>query len=80
MKPSKFKCVKGKKAWMLLPNFKCFIWKGYAYCKSKKDVEDLNKNDEIDSQLKSHETIHIRQASLQKTLGLDFMSHMYGNG
>lgn len=66
MKPSEFKCVKGKKAWILPPNFRCFVWKGYAYCKTKNDADDLNKSDEIDSQLKSHETIHIRQAESTK--------------
>jgi hypothetical protein len=62
MKPSKIKSVKGKKAWFLLPNFKSLTWMGTAYCAKSKDVELLNKTDEIDSQLKSHETIHVRQA------------------
>lgn len=66
MKPNEFKTVKGKKAWFILPNFRCFVWKGYAYCKSRKDADNLNKSDEIDSQLKSHETIHIRQAESTK--------------
>lgn len=66
MKPSKIKSVSAKKAWFLLPNYKAFTWKGVVYCKKKNDVISINLSDEIDSQLKSHETIHVRQAESTK--------------
>lgn len=62
MKPSKFKTVIGKKAWFLLPNFDCLTWKGYAYCRTQEKADKINKTNGIDSQLESHETIHVRQA------------------
>lgn len=62
MKPSKIKTLKAKKAWMLPSHFQSITWKGIAYCNSQSDVDSINATDEIDSQLKSHETIHIRQA------------------
>ena len=62
MKPSKFITVKGKKAWFLLSGFSALTWKGYAYCKTRKQANIINSTDKIDSQLESHETIHIRQA------------------
>lgn len=62
MKPSKFNVIKAKKAWFLLPNFSALMWKGYAYCKRQSDADKINATDIVDSQLKSHETIHIRQA------------------
>jgi hypothetical protein len=62
MKPSEIKSVKGKKAWFLLPGCRALTWKGIVYCKTKTDVESLNAREEIDSQLKSHETIHVKQA------------------
>lgn len=62
MKPSKIKTLKAKKAWFLLSHFQAITWKGIAYCHSKTKVDDINASDKIDSQLKSHETIHIRQA------------------
>ena len=66
MKPSKFVTVKGRKAWFLLPGFSCLTWKGYAYCKSQKEVDKINETDKIDSRTESHETIHIRQAESTK--------------
>lgn len=62
MKPNKFKTVIGRKAWFLFTGFAALTWKGYTYCKTREMADDLNKTDYIDSQLKSHETIHIRQA------------------
>lgn len=52
--------------------FKCLTWKGYAYCKTRKDADELNKTENIDSQLKSHETIHIRQAQSTDNSWLKF--------
>ena len=66
MKPSKFVTVRGKKAWFLPPNFSCLTWKGYAYCKTQAAADKINETDKIDSQLESHETIHIRQAQSTK--------------
>jgi hypothetical protein len=62
MRPNKIKTVKAKKALFLLPNYKALTWKGIVYCAKKEDVESINKTNEIDSDLKSHETIHVRQA------------------
>jgi hypothetical protein len=62
MKPSKFITVRGRKAWFLPPNTKALTWKGYVYCHSREDADEINKSDKIDSQLESHETIHVRQA------------------
>ena len=66
MKPSKFVTVKGRKAWFLLPGFAALTWKGYAYCKTRKMSDSINSTENINSQLKSHETIHIRQAESMK--------------
>lgn len=62
MKPSKLTKVVGKKAKFLLPRFSAITWKGCVYCKRQEDADEINKTPEIDSQLESHETIHIRQA------------------
>ena len=62
MKPSKFVTVKGRKAWFLFPGFESLTWKGYAYCKTREMADKINSTEKIDSQLESHETIHIRQA------------------
>jgi len=62
MRPNKIISVKGKKAWLPLFGFKALTWCGTVYCQKQKDVDSLNKSDEIDSRLKSHETIHVRQA------------------
>ena len=61
-KPSKIKCVKAKKAIFLLPNFRAITLFGIVYCRSERDVSDINSHDYIDSNLKNHETIHVRQA------------------
>ena len=66
MKPSKFVTVKRRIAWFLPPNFSCLTWKGYAYCKTREAADRINKTEKIDSQLESHETIHIRQAQSTK--------------
>lgn len=62
MKPSKIKSIRAKKAVFLLPGFRALTWKGIVYCKKEKDIYDINLNDKIDSVLKCHETIHVRQA------------------
>lgn len=66
MKPSKIKSVMAKKAKFLLPNFRAMTWKGVVYCDSQIDVDSINYSEEINSQLKSHETIHVRQAESMK--------------
>jgi hypothetical protein len=62
MKPSNITTVKAKKAWCLPPKIRALTWMGIVYCKNSKDVDNINRTDEIDSTLKSHETIHVRQA------------------
>ena len=66
MKPSKIKTIKAKKAWFLLTGFAALTWMGTVYCKRKEDIISLNKTTNIDSRLKSHETIHVRQAESMK--------------
>ena len=61
-KPSKINVVKAKKAFCLFPGIRAITLFGTVYCKSKYDVALINNRDEIDSTLKSHETIHVRQA------------------
>lgn len=61
-KPSEIKTAKAKKAWFLPSNMAAMTLFGTIYCHSKRRVDEINKTDGIDSQLESHETIHIRQA------------------
>ena len=61
-KPSNIKCVSAKKAWFLPSNFSAITLFGVVYCASKVRADEINKTDNIDSQLESHETIHVRQA------------------
>lgn len=72
MKPSKIKTLRAKKAWLLPSNFTALTWKGIAYCKREKDVKSINETSKINSRLKSHETIHIRQAQSTKDSWLLF--------
>lgn len=62
MKPSKIKTVKAKTTKLLFPGFNAITWMGTIYCKKKEDASAINESDKINSQLKSHESIHIRQA------------------
>jgi hypothetical protein len=62
MKPSKITTVKAKKAWCLPPKIRALTWMGIVYCKYREDADSINRTDKIDSMLKSHETIHVRQA------------------
>ncbi len=75
MKPSEVIVPKAKKTWLSLPNFKAMTWKGVIYCRKQGDVDLLNETDSIDSVLKSHETIHVRQAQSMK----DSWSRFYIN-
>jgi hypothetical protein len=61
-KPSKIKCVSGKKSWLLPSNFSAITLFGAVYCSTKEKANEINKTDNVDSQLESHETIHVRQA------------------
>lgn len=65
-KPSKIKSVSGKKAWFLLPNFEAITLCGVVYCSSRARADKINESEKIDSQLESHETIHVRQAESTK--------------
>lgn len=62
MRPSKIKVVTAKKAFLLPSAFRAITLFGVVYCQSNFDVQMINKTDEVDSDLKSHETIHVRQA------------------
>ena len=66
MKPSEINNIRAKKTWCLLPSFDAIMWKGIAYCKKNEKMDNINKTDEIDSNLKSHELIHVRQAYSMK--------------
>lgn len=61
-KPSEIKCVEGRKTYFLPPNFRTITLFGIVYCQSELDVKRLNESDNVDSVLKCHETIHVRQA------------------
>lgn len=62
MKPSEINSIKAKKTIFLLPSFSAIMWCGKIYCRSTNRIEKINSTDEIDSTLKCHEMIHIRQA------------------
>ena len=61
-KPSSIRVVRAKRAKLLPSSFKAITLFGTVYCNSDKDVEEINKSDKVDSTLKCHETIHVRQA------------------
>lgn len=61
MKPSEINVIKAKKG-ILFKNFDALTWKGTVYCTDSKIIESLNAHNYIDSNLKCHETIHVRQA------------------
>jgi len=65
-KPSKIKAVKGKKAWILPSNIEAITLFGVVYCSSRAKADKINESEKIDSQLESHETIHVRQAESTK--------------
>ena len=65
-KPSKIKCVTAKKAWFLPSGFAAITLFGVVYCASQAKADEINKSEEIDSLLESHETIHVRQAESTK--------------
>ena len=62
MKPSKILSVRAKKAWYLPSNILAITWFGVIYCKKRNHADSINSTANIDSVLKSHETIHVRQA------------------
>lgn len=61
-KPSNIKTVRAKKTGLLLPGFKAITLFGTIYCRRQSDVDSINETENIDSVLKCHETIHVRQA------------------
>ena len=65
-KPSKIKSVSAKKAWLIPPNIAAITLFGVVYCASKSRADKINESDKVDSQLESHETIHVRQAESTK--------------
>jgi len=65
-KPSKIKSISAKKAWFLPSNFEAITLFGVAYCSSRKRADKINESENIDSQLESHETTHVRQAESTK--------------
>ena len=65
-RPSEIKVVKAKNAWMLPSSYRALTAFGTIYCNDFKDVELINKTDKIDSTLKCHETIHVKQAENTK--------------
>lgn len=71
-KPSKIKTVSAKKAFLLPSSFAAITLFGVVYCKSKAKADKINESDRIDSQLESHETIHVRQAESTKNSWLLF--------
>lgn len=71
-KPCNIKTITAKKAWFLLPSFRAITLFGVIYCKRSNDVNSINKTDYIDSMLKCHETIHVRQAENTKNSWLLF--------
>lgn len=72
MKPSEIKTIRAKKAHLLLPHFQGITWMGTLYCNRTEDIEKINKSDKIDSDFKSHETIHVRQAQSMNDSWLRF--------
>lgn len=79
MKPNEVKTLKAKKTWFLLPSFKGMMWKGIVYCRKQEDIDVINKSDVIDSDFKSHETIHIRQALSMKNSWFRFYMNYIWN-
>ena len=75
MKPSEINVIRAKKTWCLLPSFAAIMWKGIAYCKRTEMMDDINKSEDIDSNLKSHELIHVRQAYSMKDSWLRFYAN-----
>ena len=65
-KPSKIIVVTAKKAFLLAPSFRAITLFGVVYCNKKEDVELINNSTTVDSILKCHETIHVRQAENTK--------------
>lgn len=61
-RPSKIKTVKAKYTKLLPPYFAGITLFGTVYTNSKKLKTQTNASDEINSNFKSHETIHVRQA------------------
>lgn len=62
MKPNKIVSVKAKKAWYLPSSILAITWFGIIYCKTREYADSINSTTVIDTVLKSHETIHVRQA------------------
>lgn len=65
-KPSKIIAVTAKKAFLLPSCFRAITLFGVAYCNKESDIALINKTNTVDSVLKCHETIHVRQAESTK--------------
>ena len=72
-KPSKIMAVSAKKAYLLPSAFRAITVFGVAHCNNNKDIELINSSgNKIDSVIKCHETIHVRQAENTKNSWLLF--------
>lgn len=79
MKPNQIKTLRAKKTWFLLPSFKGMMWKGIVYCRKREYIDEINKSEEIDSNFKSHEMIHVRQAQSMKNSWFRFYCNYVWN-
>ena len=61
-KPSEIKVVKAKVTKLIPSAFAAITLFGTVYCKTKMYSDLINSSDKIDSTLKCHETIHVKQA------------------
>ena len=61
-KPSNIKYITAKITRLLFGSFQAITLFGVVYCKSKEKANKINELDGINSQLESHEGIHVRQA------------------
>ena len=66
MKPSKITNVHAKLTKLLFKGYAAITWMGTIYCSKQTYVDAINATDTIDSGLKCHETIHVRQAESTK--------------
>lgn len=72
MKPSEINHITAKKAHLLPKHFQAITWMGTIYCNRNEDVDSINNSANIDSKLKCHETIHVRQAQAMNDSWLKF--------
>lgn len=62
-KPSKIKVITAKVSKLICPiGYAAITWFGTIFTRKEEYANLINKTDQIDSTLKCHETIHVRQA------------------